>query len=147
MNTQRGKRYGTTESSRFSLNQFTTQYFNLPLIILTYVEQVSANNRKADMSTEIIETGTNELLCELADGVATVTLNRPEKRNALGDNLTPALRAILLTLEENLRCGAIVITGVVERSVQAEMFQEWEAGVENRDQTIKTHSGKTECEP
>ena len=63
------------------------------------------------MSIEILETGTNELLCELADGVATVTLNRPEKRNALGDNLTPALRAILLTLEENLRCGAIVITG------------------------------------
>ena len=58
-----------------------------------------------------VDTGTTELLCELADGVATVTLNKPEKRNALGDVLTPALRKILLVLEEDPRCGAVVITG------------------------------------
>lgn len=61
------------------------------------------------MST--IDTGTNELLCVLEDGVATVTLNKPEKRNALGDILTPALRSILLTLEADERCGAILLTG------------------------------------
>ena len=58
-----------------------------------------------------IDTGTNELLCELADGVGTVTLNKPEKRNALGDELTPALRSVLLTLEADARCGAVIITG------------------------------------
>ena len=58
-----------------------------------------------------IDTGTSELLCELDDGVATVTLNKPAKRNALGDVLTPALRAVLLALEEDTRCGAVVITG------------------------------------
>ncbi|MXX76055.1 MAG: enoyl-CoA hydratase [Holophagales bacterium] len=58
-----------------------------------------------------IDTGTNELLCDLEAGVATVTLNKPEKRNALGDILTPALRSILLTLEANERCGAILLTG------------------------------------
>ena len=58
-----------------------------------------------------IDTGTNELLCVLEDGVATVTLNKPEKRNALGDILTPALRSILLTLEADARCGAILLTG------------------------------------
>ena len=58
-----------------------------------------------------IDTGTTELLCELDDGVATVTLNKPAKRNALGDVLTPALRATLLALEEDTRCGAVVITG------------------------------------
>lgn len=58
-----------------------------------------------------LNTGTDELLCDLSDGVATVTLNKPHKRNALGDILTPALRAILLTLEEDARCGAVVITG------------------------------------
>ncbi len=61
------------------------------------------------MST--IHTGTNELLCVLEDGVATVTLNKPDKRNALGDILTPALRSILLTLEADERCGAILLTG------------------------------------
>ena len=58
-----------------------------------------------------IDTGTNELLCVLEDGVATVTLNKPEKRNALGDILTPALRSILLTLQADARCGAILLTG------------------------------------
>ena len=58
-----------------------------------------------------IDTETNELLCALEDGVGTVTLNKPDKRNALGDVLTPALRAVLLTLEADERCGAVVITG------------------------------------
>ena len=58
-----------------------------------------------------IDTGTNELLCTLEDGVGTVTLNKPDKRNAFGDVLTPALRAVLLTLEDDGRCGAVVITG------------------------------------
>ena len=64
-----------------------------------------------DNAPVAIDTGTNELLCVLEDGVATVTLNKPEKRNALGDILTPALRSILLTLEADARCGAILLTG------------------------------------
>ncbi|MDP6377132.1 MAG: enoyl-CoA hydratase [Pseudomonadales bacterium] len=56
-------------------------------------------------------TGTDQLLCEIDDGVATFTLNRPEKKNALSNELTPALRQGLLDLElrEDVRC--IVITG------------------------------------
>ena len=59
----------------------------------------------------MLDTGTDELLCDLTEGVATVTLNKPDKRNALGDVLTPALRAILLTLEADPRCDAVLITG------------------------------------
>ena len=58
-----------------------------------------------------LDTGTSELLCDLTDGVATITLNKPDKRNALGDVLTPALRATLLTVEADPRCGAVVLTG------------------------------------
>ena len=58
-----------------------------------------------------IETGTEEVLCDLAEGVATITLNRPQKRNALSDTLTPALRQILQDLDGDPRCGAIVLTG------------------------------------
>ena len=39
-----------------------------------------------------IDTGTTELLCAVRDGVALITLNRPEARNAMSDKLTPALR-------------------------------------------------------
>ena len=58
-----------------------------------------------------IDTGTDELLCTLNQRVATITLNRPEKRNALSDNLTPALRQVLLDLETNNDVGCVVITG------------------------------------
>ena len=60
---------------------------------------------------DTFDTGTEELLCTLDERVATITLNRPEKRNALSDNLTPALREILLVLESDPRVGCIVITG------------------------------------
>ena len=58
-----------------------------------------------------IETGTEELLCRLEDKVAIITLNRPKKKNALSDHLTPALRQTLLDLETNREVGCILITG------------------------------------
>ena len=39
------------------------------------------------MATGAIDTGTEQLLCEVRDRVALITLNRPESRNALGDTL------------------------------------------------------------
>ena len=61
--------------------------------------------------TVTIGTGTDELLCSIEDRVATITLNRPEKKNALSDNLTPALRQTLLELNTAQEVGCIVITG------------------------------------
>ena len=58
-----------------------------------------------------IDTGTDTLLCDIKRRVATITLNRPEKRNALSDSLTPALRQTLLDLETRDDVGCIVITG------------------------------------
>jgi enoyl-CoA hydratase/carnithine racemase len=66
----------------------------------------------SEMITEItIDTGTNELLCAIRDRVAVITLNRPEVRNALSDNLTPALRSMVKTCGENSDVGALLITG------------------------------------
>ncbi len=61
-------------------------------------------------STEI-DTGTEELLCSLRDRVAVITLNRPQARNSLSDNLTPALRTMIKVCGEDPDVGAIVITG------------------------------------
>lgn len=58
-----------------------------------------------------IDTGTQELLCHLEDRVALITLNKPHKKNALGDILTPALREILLVVESDDRVGCVMITG------------------------------------
>ena len=58
-----------------------------------------------------IETGTDELLLKVDERVATITLNRPNKKNALSDKLTPALRQALLELDSRSDVGCIVITG------------------------------------
>jgi enoyl-CoA hydratase/carnithine racemase len=63
------------------------------------------------MPTQSIDTGTIELLCEIIDRVAVITLNRPQARNSLSDNLTPALRRMIKQCGEDASVGAILITG------------------------------------
>jgi len=58
-----------------------------------------------------IDTGTSELLCEIRDCVALITLNRPEARNALSDHLTPALRRMIKQCGDDPAVGALLITG------------------------------------
>ncbi|MFT4099665.1 MAG: enoyl-CoA hydratase [Burkholderiaceae bacterium] len=58
-----------------------------------------------------IDTGTDELLCELRERVAVITLNRPEARNALSDRLSPALRAMIRRCAEDEGVGAVLLTG------------------------------------
>jgi 2-(1,2-epoxy-1,2-dihydrophenyl)acetyl-CoA isomerase len=58
-----------------------------------------------------IDTGTDELLCHIDQRVGVITLNKPHKKNALGDVLTPALRRTLVTLEQDDRVGCVMITG------------------------------------
>lgn len=58
-----------------------------------------------------IDTGTTELLCKVEHGVALITLNRPQARNALSDALTPALRAQIKARGEDADVGALLITG------------------------------------
>jgi len=63
------------------------------------------------MATRSIDTGTDELLCEITDRVAVITLNRPAARNALSDRLTPALRRMIKQCGDDPSVGAILITG------------------------------------
>jgi enoyl-CoA hydratase len=51
------------------------------------------------------------LLVDRADGVATVTLHRPEARNALSAELITALRETMRTLGEDDEVRAVVLTG------------------------------------
>jgi enoyl-CoA hydratase/carnithine racemase len=64
------------------------------------------------MSAETkVDTGTTELLCAIRDRVAVLTLNRPEVRNALSDDLTPALRRMIKRCGEDPDVGVLLITG------------------------------------
>ncbi|MDE0718649.1 MAG: enoyl-CoA hydratase-related protein, partial [Rhodospirillaceae bacterium] len=63
------------------------------------------------MAARTLDMGTDELLCAIDSRIATITLNRPEKRNALGDTLTPALREALLRVEADPDVRAVIVTG------------------------------------
>ncbi|MGB7183087.1 MAG: enoyl-CoA hydratase/isomerase family protein, partial [Burkholderiaceae bacterium] len=58
-----------------------------------------------------IDTGSDKVLCTVVDGVATLIINRPEARNALGDEVSPALRRMIRHAAESDDVGALLITG------------------------------------
>ena len=58
-----------------------------------------------------IDTGTEQLLADLTDRVLTITLNRPEARNAMSRELMGALRKVVADYGEHPDVGALVLTG------------------------------------
>ena len=58
-----------------------------------------------------IDTGTGELLARVDDGVAVLTMNRPDSRNALTRTLLDALAATLAEVEIADDVGCVVLTG------------------------------------
>ncbi|MEO5898701.1 MAG: enoyl-CoA hydratase-related protein [Ilumatobacteraceae bacterium] len=59
----------------------------------------------------IIDTGTDDLLATIDDGVATLTMNRPERRNAMSGAMNQALARVLADVETNDDVGCVVLTG------------------------------------
>ncbi len=53
----------------------------------------------------------DEVLCAVADGVATVTINRPDKRNALNGAVLAGLTAIFGRLEDDQGVRVVVVRG------------------------------------
>jgi 2-(1,2-epoxy-1,2-dihydrophenyl)acetyl-CoA isomerase len=58
-----------------------------------------------------LDTGTEDLLATIDDGVAVLTLNRPKRRNAFSGAMVNALGRMLAQLETDDAVGAIVLTG------------------------------------
>ena len=58
--------------------------------------------------TEKIDTGTDHLLADIEDGVLTITLNRPEARNAMSRELVLALVDQLKDAQENSDVNVVV---------------------------------------
>ena len=53
----------------------------------------------------------NTVLVELEDGIAWVTMNRPDKRNAMNPAMNREMNEVLDALEIDDRCGVLVLTG------------------------------------
>ncbi|MHB1924821.1 MAG: enoyl-CoA hydratase-related protein, partial [Acidimicrobiales bacterium] len=58
-----------------------------------------------------IDTGTEDLLAEVDEGVAVLTLNRPDRRNAFSGAMLRALAAVLSRVETDSAVGALLLTG------------------------------------
>lgn len=58
---------------------------------------------------------------EVADGIGTITLNRPDRRNALSDQMIAGLASLLETMENSDDVHAIVLTGAGNAFCAGEM--------------------------
>ncbi len=61
--------------------------------------------------TRTFDTGTEHLTCEIADGVAVITMNRPERRNAMTGPMLDGLAASLAEVETATDVRCVVLTG------------------------------------
>src|SRR4051812_15214275 len=58
----------------------------------------------------------DELLYDVADGVATLTINRPERHNALSWDVISGLRARVADAKADADVRCVVLTGAGERA-------------------------------
>ena len=58
-----------------------------------------------------LDTGTEDLRAEIDGGVAVITMNRPERRNAFSPAMVSALGAVLVQVETDEAVGCVVLTG------------------------------------
>ena len=63
------------------------------------------------MTKEHIDTGTADLLAHEEDGVAVITLNRPQARNAMSGAMNEALASVLDHAERSATIRCVVLTG------------------------------------
>jgi enoyl-CoA hydratase/carnithine racemase len=62
------------------------------------------------------DTGTDQLLAEVADGVAVLTFNNPEKHNAMSVAMRSALAGVLPALQADPEVRVIVLTGAGDKA-------------------------------
>ena len=86
---------------------------------------------------------TEPLLVERTDGVATLTLNRPDALNALDNALKAALRDALGALAADRSCRAVVLTGAGRAFCVGQDLREHASALERGSQepleTIRAH--------
>ncbi len=58
-----------------------------------------------------LDTGTGDLLAEVDDGVAVLTMNRPDRRNAMSEAMITAMERMLAEVETDDAVGCVVLTG------------------------------------
>ena len=76
------------------------------------------------------------VLVEFEDGIAWVTLNRPEKRNAMSPALNAEMREVVNALATDDRCGVFVLTGAGESFAAGMDLKEYFRETDNAPDTV-----------
>src|SRR5215472_14658480 len=89
--------------------------------------------------------GGNTVLVEFENGIAWVTMNRPEKRNAMSPRLAAEMLSVMNALEIDPRCKVLVLTGAGDSFSAGmdlkEFFRETDAlSPPEREQIIRTNA-------
>jgi 2-(1,2-epoxy-1,2-dihydrophenyl)acetyl-CoA isomerase len=61
--------------------------------------------------SKLVTTGTPDLIATVEDGVGTLTMNRPERRNAMSEAMMQAMGQVLAAWEADPEIGCVVLTG------------------------------------
>ena len=61
--------------------------------------------------TRTVDTGTDVVLAEVRDRMGVITLNRPDRMNALHRDMYPAIKEVLTKFEADDEVSVVVLTG------------------------------------
>src|SRR5258708_37572060 len=106
---------------------------------------VTQENHVTTSATQTPVPGGNTVLVEFENGIAWVTMNRPEKRNAISPTLAAEMLQVMNALETDVRCKALVLTGAGDSFSAGmdlkEFFRETDAmSPPEREQIIRTNA-------
>jgi trans-feruloyl-CoA hydratase/vanillin synthase len=86
--------------------------------------------------TSAAEPWGKNVLVDFEDGIAWVTLNRPEKRNAMSPALNEEMRDVVNALATDERCGVFVLTGAGESFAAGMDLREYFRETDNAPDTV-----------
>ena len=98
-----------------------------------------SNPRKSKQNARV--PGGNTVRVEFENGIAWVTMNRPDKRNAMSPTLNREMMEVLDALENDDRCRVLVLTGAGEAFSSGMDLKEYFRDMDNAGKTAidRTH--------
>jgi feruloyl-CoA hydratase/lyase len=85
----------------------------------------------------------NNVLVDFEDGIAWVTLNRPDKKNAMSPALNEEMLATVIRLATDERCRVFVLTGAGESFAAGMDLKEYFRATDDAPDTVLLHVRRT----
>ena len=87
----------------------------------------------------------NTVLVEFEDGIAWVSMNRPDKRNAMNPAMNREMNEVLDALELDDRCGVLVLTGAGSSFSSGMDLKEYFRETDDKARLVQTRARRDAC--